>query len=107
MTQITLQLPEAFADLPAEEQDSLIRASLYEASRARVRHLERELAEAQEQLRIFEAHYKMSLADFERHYLPNADSFQEHDVYNDWAFWQSVAHEKEKLLVRYQALLAS
>ena len=45
MTQILVELPAALAELPPTERASLIRAGLYEATRARLRELEAKLAE--------------------------------------------------------------
>ena len=46
MSQILVEVPAALAELPVAERESLIRAALYEATRARLRELETRLAEA-------------------------------------------------------------
>ncbi len=104
MVEITVQVPEILAELPTDEQEDLVRAGLREAIGARVRELEREHAQAMEQVEIFEARYGMSLERFEREGLGELDSLQGHETYNDWCFWQSVADEKQHLLAHYRRL---
>lgn len=104
MTEVTIQMPDVLADLPLDEQETLIRSALYEASRTRILQLKAELAEALAQLDSFEAQQGMSLAQFERERLPELDSFEAHELYNDWTFWHNVAQEKQHLLARYHHL---
>jgi len=101
MSQILIEVPTALAELPAPERDSLIRAGLYEATRARLRELETKLAEAKAHLQQFEQQY--GLAHFERDLLPTLDSPQAHEDYNDWFFWHSVWVEQRALLTKLQS----
>lgn len=100
MTQILVELPAALAELPPTERESLIRAGLYEATRARLRELEAKLAEAKLHLQQFEQQYGLSFERFEAERLPTLDSPQAHEDYNDWFFWQSVAAQQQALLVK-------
>ena len=102
MAEITLQIPDALAALPSEEQSALIQAGLYEATVARLRQVAGELAEALEQVSALEQQHGMSLEQYERETLAGADSFQAHEVYLDWSFWHSVTLEKRALLAQYQ-----
>ncbi len=104
MTAVTIQMPDALADLPLNEQETLIRSALYEASRRRIIHLQTELAEALDYLKTFEVQQGMSLAEFEQERLPTLASFEAHDLYNDWTFWDKVAQEKQQLLERYHSM---
>jgi hypothetical protein len=99
MSQILVEVPAALAELPAPERDSLIRAGLYEATRARLRELETKLAEAKAHLQHFEQQYGLSFAQFERDLLPTLDSPQAHEDYLDWFFWHSVLAEQQALLL--------
>lgn len=104
MLEITLRLPENLARLPESERELLIRAGLHEATRARIKQLKAEIAEAQKEVRRYEARYGMSLARFEAEQLSAADSFQAHEDYNDWFYWQSVLEEKQRKLADLQGL---
>jgi len=107
MLEITLKLPESLTRLPEGERDMLIRAGLHEATRARIRQLRTEIAEAQKEVRRYEARYGLPLARFEAEKLADADSFQAHEDYNDWFYWQSVLDEKHKSLADLQGLRRS
>jgi hypothetical protein len=98
MIQITLEIPDTWADLPERERDLLIRAGLHEAMRARVSQLEAEIAESEEHIRQFETRYGVPFSRFEAEILPDLDNWQAHEDYNDWFFWQSVLAEKQGLL---------
>ena len=100
MTQILVDLPAALADLPPTERDALVRAGLYEATRARIHESEAQLAEATLHLQSFEQRYALSFERFETELLPTLDSPQAHEDYNDWFFWQSVWAEQQALLVK-------
>lgn len=102
MNQILVELPAALAELPPVERDALIRAGLYEATRARRRELEALLTEATMHLQHFEQRYGLSFERFEAELLPTIDSPQAHEDYNDWFFWQSVRVEQQALLVKLQ-----
>ncbi|CAN5671217.1 hypothetical protein BH10CHL1_BH10CHL1_50250 [soil metagenome] len=102
MTQILVELPAELAELPPVERDALIRAGLYEATRARRRELEALLAQATAHLQHFEERYGRSFDRFEAELLPTLDSLQAHEDYTDWFFWQSVRAEQEALLVKLQ-----
>lgn len=104
MLEMTLKLPKSLRQLPEPERAMLIRAGLHEATRARIRQVQSEIAEGQEALRRFEARYGMPLARFETDILAQQDSLQVHDDYNDWFYRQSVLEEKLKLLAALQAL---
>jgi hypothetical protein len=98
MTQMTLEIPDTLANLPQPERDLLIRAGLYEATRARLRQLAVEIVESEEHIRRFEARYQMPFSRFESELLPTLDTLEAHQDYNDWFFWQSVLVEKQRLL---------
>lgn len=100
MTQMTLEIPQTLLELPENERLSFLQAGLYEAGRARIRQLRREVTEAEEQIRQFEQRYGVALSRFETEILPKADTFQEHDDYNDWVFWHSVLVDKQSLLTK-------
>jgi septation ring formation regulator EzrA len=104
MLEMTLRLPESLTRLPEGERDLLIRAGLHEATRARIKQLKTEIAEAQKEVRRYEARYGMSLARFEAEQLTQTDSFQAHEDYNDWFYWQSVLEEKQRTLAELQGL---
>ncbi len=103
MAQITIQLPISLAQLPTAERESIIRAGLFEAIRARRREIEGEMLIAQQHVGQFERQYGMPLDQFERELLPTLDGFDVHEAYNDWVFWQSVLAEQQKLLVALTA----
>lgn len=100
MAQVLVELPTALAELPEPERASLIRAGLYEATRARLSMLETKLAEAQAHLQHFEQQYHVSFERFERELLPTLDSPQAHEDYLDWFFWHSVWAEHQALLTK-------
>jgi hypothetical protein len=102
MTQITLEVPDVLANLPEQERSLLIRAGLYEATRAWIRQLEAEIAESKAQIQHFEARYNLSFLQFEAERLPTLDTLQAHEDYNDWFYWQSVLTEKQRLLAELQ-----
>lgn len=103
MPQLLVELPAALAELPEPERTALIRAGLYEATRARRRELEAKVAEAYTHLYQFEQRYGVSFEQFETELLPTLDSLQAHNDYNDWFFWQSVWAEQQALLAKLQA----
>lgn len=98
MPQVVIELPAGLSDLPEAERDALLRAGLFEAVQARVRQLQRELAEAQEQIARFEQQFGLSFAQLEARGLPADASPDDHEDYLDWTYWQAVADEKRKLL---------
>ena len=100
--QVTLELPETWVKLPERERNGLLLAGVYEATRARVRQLQAEIAECEVQVRRFEDRYGMSLQRFEAEQLPTLDTLQAHEDYNDWFYWQSVLSEKKNLLASMQ-----
>lgn len=104
MRQMTIELPDALADLPAQEQALFVRAGLYEAGQARIHQLEVEIAEAQAEMAHFETRYGAPFADFQARILPNLDTLQAHQDYNDWFFWASVLAEKQSLLAKVQRI---
>ncbi len=104
MLEMTLKLPESLTRLPEAERDLLVRAGLHEATRARIKQVKAEIAEAQREVRRYAARYGMSLARFEAEVLVTADSFQAHEDDNDWFYWQSVLDEKQRDLAALQGL---
>jgi hypothetical protein len=104
MQEVTVKLPETLAGLSETEREQLIRAGLHEAARARIRRLEIEIAESQQEVARFEQRYGMSLARFEAEGLSHVDTLKAHSDYNDWFFWQNVLEEKKKLLEDLTAL---
>ena len=98
MSQIVLKIPDLLADLPSRERNRLIRGGLYEATRARVLQLGKEITESKKQIQNFEERYGVSFAQFEKDMLPTLDTLQAHEEYNDWFFWQNVLTENEQLL---------
>jgi len=100
--QVTLELPEPWVMLSERERDRLLRAGVYEATRARMRQLQAEIADCEEHLRRFEARYGMSLQRFETERLAGLDTLQVHEDYNDWFYWQAVLDDKRNLLASIQ-----
>ena len=98
MAQMTLEIPQALAELPDRERVLLLQAGLYEAWRVWMRQLEDEVAEAATHVHHFETRYGISLARFEPEILPTLETLQVHEDYNDWFFWQSVLADKQALL---------
>jgi hypothetical protein len=98
MVDLTLEVPEALARLPAAERDRLIRAGLHEATRARIRQLTSEIARVKDDVAHFERRYGMSLSQFDEEVLCQNNSHQVHDDYNDWFYAQTVLEEKKALL---------
>ena len=76
LRELTLKLPESLTRLPEAERDLLVRAGPHEATRARIKQVNAESAEAQQEVRRYEVRYGMSLARFEAELLVAADSFQ-------------------------------
>ncbi len=104
MSQMVLEIPDLLADLPAQERNRLIRSGLYEATRARIRQLEKEIAESKRYIQSFEDRYGISFAQFEKEALPKLDTLQAHEDYNDWFFWQNVLAENERLLAEVKQI---
>ncbi|MBI1879345.1 MAG: hypothetical protein HYR94_14200 [Chloroflexi bacterium] len=102
MAQLTLEIPDTLAGLPEQERNLLIRAGLYEATRARIRQLKAEISESKKHIRRFETCYKAPFSRFEAEILPTLDSVQAHEDYNDWFYWESVLAEKQRLLAELQ-----
>lgn len=107
MAQMTLEIPQALAELPERERVLLLQAGLYAAWRAWVRQLEDEVAEAETQAHHFETRYGMSLARFETEILPTLETLPGHEDYNDWFFWQSVLVDKQARLDRIRKIRLS
>ena len=99
MTTITLQIPDALANLPSKERESLLQVGLWQAIAAKRKQLKGEIAETNEQIKAFSTRYGVSFTRFEADLLPKLESWQAHEDYNDWFFLQSVLDEKESLLV--------
>ncbi len=104
MPQMTLEIPQALAELPEQERNLLVQAGLYEAWRARVRELAEEVAEAEVQVRQYETQYGMPLDRFETEILPTTETLPIHEAYNDWFFWQHVLVDKQARLNRIRNL---
>jgi len=100
--QVTLDLPEPWVMLSERERDRLLRAGVYEATRARMRQLQAERAECEQHVRRFEERYGMPLQRFEAEQLAGLDTLQVHEDYNDWYFWQAALDEKQRLLADVQ-----
>lgn len=98
MTQVVIDLPSSLVDLPETERNALLRAGVFEAVNARIRDLQRDLAEARQQVARFEQRFGCSLAQLEPAGLPADASPADHDAYLDWVYWQAVADEKAELL---------
>ena len=104
MSQMTLDVPDVWVELPAREQALFIRAGLYEAGQAWRRRLEAEIAEAKAEMTRFETRYGASFARFQAMLLSGLDTLQAHQDYNDWFFWESVLAEKQSLLAKVQRI---
>lgn len=98
MSQIILDIPDLLAGLPEKERDRLIRGGVYEATRARVRQLSKEIADCRAHLQDFEGQYEVSFDRFEAELLPTLDTLQAHEDYNDWFFWQKLLDENQRIL---------
>lgn len=103
MPQVVINLPSSLVDLPETERDALLRAGLFEAVNARIRDVQRELVEAQQQAARFEQRFGCSLAQLEAAGLPADASPADHDAYLDWVYWQAVADERVQLLASLSA----
>lgn len=97
MSQITIELPDVLAHLPATERNMLIQAGVKEAVRARVDEIRQEIANAEERIQRFVARYGMTFQEFEAHYINTEQSFQIHEDYNDWFFWQQVLERNQAI----------
>lgn len=93
--QVMLELPEPWVMLSERERDRLLRAGVYEATRARMHQLQAEIAACEERIRRFEACYGMSLQRIEDEQLAGLDILQVHEDYNDWSYWQAVLDDKQ------------
>jgi hypothetical protein len=102
--QVTLELPEPWGLLTEQERSRLLRAGVYEATRARVRQLQAEIAECEQNIRRFEELYGLPIQRFETERLLALDTWQAHEDYNDWFYWQSVLDEKKSLLAGVQQI---
>jgi hypothetical protein len=102
MTQVTITMPSPLANLPIAEQDSLLRAGLFEAMRARMRQLVSEIEESQKHIQYYEAKYGNSLAQFESEQLPELDTLQAHEDYTDWFFWNETWRQHQQVLDELQ-----
>lgn len=98
MTQVTITMPSPLANLPFAEQDSLLRAGLFEALRARRRQLAAEIEESKKYIQHYEEKYGVSLAQFESEQLPELDTLQAHADYMDWFFWAEALRQNQQLL---------
>ena len=107
MAQMTLEIPQALAELPERERILLLQAGLYEAWRAWMRQLEDAVAEAATHVHHYETRYGMSMARFETEILPTLETLQGHEDYNDWFFWQSVLTDKQAQLGRIHKIKLS
>ncbi len=85
----------------------MLRAGVYEATRARVRQLQAEIAECKQHVHRFEERYGMSLQRFEAEQLTGLDTLQVHEDYNDWFYWQTVLDDKLSLLANLQRVKAA
>ncbi len=99
---VTLELPEPWLALSERERDRLLRAGVYEATRARIRQLQAEIAECKQHLRRFEERYGMSLQRFVAEQLAGLDTLLAHEFYNDWFYWQTVLDDKQLVLASVQ-----
>ena len=97
-TPTTVDLPDILTELPESERDSLIRAGLHLAIRARIQEIQSDIQEAIAQIQRYETQYGCSLQQFEEDVLPELNTLKAHEDYNDWFFWQSVYNEKQALL---------
>lgn len=104
MTTITLQVPDALANLPSKERESLLQVGLWQAIAAKREELKREIAETNEEIKGFSTRYGVSFTRFEAELLPKLKSWQAHEDYNDWFFLQSVLEEKKSLLANLPSL---
>ncbi len=104
MVEMTVRVPQTLMQLPESERGKLIRAGLQEATRARIRQLQADIAASKAEIARFEARYGLSFSRFEAQLLTQQDSLQIHEDYNDWFYWQSVFEEKQRLLADLQAL---
>ncbi len=107
MSQIALEIPNILAILPSQERNRLIRSGVYEATRIRIRQLEKEISESKKNILHFQNYYGVSFAQFEAETLPELDTFQTHEDYNDWFFWQTVLTKNENLLAKVNRIHAN
>ena len=107
MQAIPQDILEKLEKLPQEEGEVLLRAGFYEAVRAGIQQLERDIEQAQRHVLNFESKYGMDFEAFETTLLPKLDSLEAHEDYNDWFFWLSVWTEKRRHLENLKNLLAT
>jgi hypothetical protein len=102
MTQVTIKVPHKLATLPLAEQDSLLRAGLFEAVRSRMRQLASEIEESKQHIEQYEKKYGISLSQFEVEQLPELDTLQAHEDYNDWFFWRETLRQNQQIMNELQ-----
>lgn len=100
MPVVKVRIPEALNDLYGPEQERFLHSAFRQYARLRSRELLNEMQEAEAQVRQFEAHYGVSLAEFEAQLSPDEPSIKAHEDYNLWFFWQSVLDRQREILQR-------
>lgn len=106
MAEINVRVPDQFANLPEDTREQLLRAGVHEATRAWIRQLESELADADAEIERYEERYGATFAEFEAEQLPNLDALEAHEDYNDWFYWEQIAAEKRSLLETLRSTLS-
>ena len=102
-----MELPEPWETLSEREHDRLLCAGVYDATRARVRQLQAEIAECEQHMHRFEDRYGMFWQRFKDEQIAGLDMLQVHEDYNDWFYRQTVLNDKQCLLATVSVLPAS
>ncbi len=85
---------EVFAILPREDQEEIFNIG----TAFRVLDLQKRLAQAQENVRKFEAKYGTTLDVLEREGLPEDADYEMHEDYIEWHYWARVREKTQNTL---------
>jgi hypothetical protein len=85
---------DVFATLPREDQEEIFNIS----TAFRLLDLQKRLAQAQENVKKFEAKYDTTLDVLESEGLPQDAGYEMHEDYIEWHYWERVREKTQNTL---------
>lgn len=87
--------------IPQKELTSILKQGVI----LRLPYLESRLAQAQENIKIFEQKYHAKLAAFKNNGLPENAGYEMHEDFIEWEYWDDVVNENKNTVDRLKKFI--
>lgn len=97
----TIKELNRMSEIPEKELASIIK----QGAMLRIPYLEGRLAQAKENIKLYEKKYNTKLKQLQNKGLPENTGFEMHEDFIEWEYWHDVVQENEKIVRKLKRLI--